>query len=139
MILVETSAWIEYDRATGSAVDTRVAELIESEGLLAATEPILMEVLAGARDDAAASKLRQLLTSFHWIAAETATDFEGAARVYRSCRKAGITPRGLVDCMVAAIALRTDATLLTADRDFSQIASVLPLHLDGASPRSGTG
>jgi predicted nucleic acid-binding protein len=36
--------------------------------------------------------------------------------------------------MVAAIALRTDATLLTADRDFSRIASVLPLRLDEASP-----
>ena len=136
MILVETSAWIEYDRATGSAVDSRVADLIESGVDIAATEPVLMEVLAGARDDAAASKLRRLLTSFHWIPAETATDFEGAARVYRSCRDAGVTPRGLIDCMVAAIALRTEATLLTADRDFSQIASVLPLRLDDASPES---
>jgi predicted nucleic acid-binding protein len=139
MILVETSAWIEYDRATGSAVDTRVAQLIESGGDIAVSEPILMEMLAGARNDEAVSLLRRLLTSFGWIPAEAATDIEGAARVYRSCREVGITPRGLVDCMVASIALRTDATLLTADQDLSQIASVLPLRLDEASPRAPMG
>ena len=29
VILADTSAWVEYDRATGSAVDDRLAELIE--------------------------------------------------------------------------------------------------------------
>ena len=28
MILADTSAWVEYDRATGSAVDRRLSELI---------------------------------------------------------------------------------------------------------------
>jgi hypothetical protein len=28
MIRVDTSAWVEYDRATGSPVDTRLTELI---------------------------------------------------------------------------------------------------------------
>ena len=51
MILADTSAWIEYDRATGSAVHRRVADLITSEGPLSVTEPVIMEVLAGARTD----------------------------------------------------------------------------------------
>jgi hypothetical protein len=37
MILADTSAWVEYDRATGSDVHRRVAELIASEGPLAVT------------------------------------------------------------------------------------------------------
>jgi predicted nucleic acid-binding protein len=52
VILADTSAWVEYDRATGSAVDQRVAELIATDGPLMVTEPVLMEVLAGARDEA---------------------------------------------------------------------------------------
>lgn len=48
MILVETSAWTEYDRATGSPIDRHLTELIAAGGDLAVTEPILMEVLAEA-------------------------------------------------------------------------------------------
>ncbi len=47
MILADTSAWVEYDRATGSAVDRRLTALIRNEGPLAVTEPVIMEVVAG--------------------------------------------------------------------------------------------
>jgi len=84
VILVETSAWVEFDRATGSPIDRTLTDLIASEVDIAVTEPVLMEVLAGARDEAAWSQLRRLLTSFSWLPAETPADFEGAARVYRT-------------------------------------------------------
>ena len=133
MILVETSAWVEYDRSSGSTVDRRLTELIAEEGDIAVTEPVLMEMLAGARDDREASQLRRLMTSFGWIAADPVVDFEGAARVYRLCRTEGVTPRGLIDCMIASIALRTRSTVLTADRDFAQMAVVVPLRIEPAS------
>jgi predicted nucleic acid-binding protein len=47
VILADTSAWIEYDRATGSPVDERVAALIATDGPLVVTEPVIMEVVAG--------------------------------------------------------------------------------------------
>jgi predicted nucleic acid-binding protein len=50
VILADTSAWVEYDRATGSSVDRRLTDLIETGGRLAVTQPVVMEVLAGARD-----------------------------------------------------------------------------------------
>ena len=133
MILVETSAWVEYDRSSGSTVDRRLTELIAEEGDIAVTEPVLMEMLAGARDDREASQLRRLMTSFGWIAADPVVDLEGAARVYRLCRTEGVTPRGLIDCMIASIALRTRSTVLTADRDFAQMAVVVPLRIEPAS------
>ena len=129
MILVDTSAWIEFDRGTGSAVDERLAELIGGAGDLAVSEPILMEVLAGARDERRERELRRLLTSFGWIPVEAAADFEGAARIYRRCRAAGVTPRGLIDCMIANIAIRSGTSLLGTDRDFDQLAGVVPLTL----------
>jgi predicted nucleic acid-binding protein len=133
MILVDTSAWIEFDRASGHPAEQRLSRLIGGGGELAATDPVLMEVLAGARSDAAALSLRRLLTSFGWIPFDAVSDFDGAARIYRACRSSGVTPRGLVDCMIAAIALRTDTPLLTADRDFLAMADVIPLRLDDAS------
>lgn len=130
MILADTSAWVEYDRATGSATDQRLTALIESGGTeLAVTEPVMMEVLAGARSEQRSHDLRRLLTSFRWISADSVADFEGAARLYRQCRAAGVTPRGLVDCMIAAIALRRGVELLALDGDFDAIAEVVPLRL----------
>ena len=48
MILVDTSAWVEYLRATGSPAHLRLRELVAGEGELATTEVVTMELLAGA-------------------------------------------------------------------------------------------
>ncbi len=130
MILADTSAWVEYDRATGSAVDRRLTELIATDGPIAVTEPVIMEVLAGARSDARQADLRRLLLRFHLYQFDPAADFDGAARVYRRCRQVGITPRGLVDCMIATVARRHQATLLACDIDLDRVARVIDVPLD---------
>lgn len=136
MILTDTSAWVEYDRATGSAVDDRLAELISNQGPLAVTEPIVMEVLAGARTDERESDLRALLLRFDLLRFDVAADFDGAVRVYRRCRAAGVTPRGMIDCMIAAVAWRHGATLLAHDADLDRLARVIGIRVDPASRRS---
>ncbi|HTJ73842.1 MAG TPA: PIN domain-containing protein [Acidimicrobiales bacterium] len=133
MILADTSAWVEYDRATGSTVDQRLTELIRAEGPLAVTEPVLMEVLAGARDDHRERALRRLLLRFDLLALDTAADFDAAARIYRRCRRAGVTPRGMVDCLIASVARRHEATILSQDADLSRVARVVGIELDQAS------
>ena len=130
MILAETSAWVEYDRATDSAVDRRLTELIANDGPIAVTEPVMMEVLAGARTAERESELRRLLMRFELLRFDTAADFEGAARVYRQCRRAGVTPRGLIDCMIAAVAARTGSTLLAQDADLDRVARIVGIKID---------
>jgi predicted nucleic acid-binding protein len=130
VILADTSAWVEYDRATGSAVDLRLSELIATGGPVAVTEPVIMEVLAGARNDAREGDLRRLLLRFRLCRFDPAADFDGAARIYRRCRQAGITPRGLVDCMIAAVARRHQATLLACDPDLDRVACVIGIAVD---------
>lgn len=133
MILADTSAWVEFDRATGSAVDERLAELIATDRPLAVTEPVVMEVLAGARDDEREIDLRRLLSRFHLLRFDAAADFHAAARIYRRCRRAGVTPRGLVDCMIASVAMRHDAVLLAHDVDLSRVSDVIGIATDPAS------
>lgn len=135
MILPDTSAWVEYDRATGSAVDRRLARLIAANGSVAVTEPVVMEILAGARSDEREADLRRLLLRFNLLRFDAAADFDGAVRIYRSCRQAGITPRGIVDCMIAAVAWRRGATLLAHDVDMARVAQVVGVDLDEASAR----
>jgi hypothetical protein len=81
VILADTSACVEFDRATGSGVDRRMTELIASDDPLAITEPVLMEVLAGARDDRRTDDLRRLLLRSHLLAIDPAADFDVAARI----------------------------------------------------------
>ena len=120
MILADTSAWIEYLRGTGSAVHTRVlAALAEAD--IAVCDAVRMEVLAGARGERHLRDLRRLLARA--VPLETLpSDHDTAALIYRSCRRHGETPRSLIDCLIAAIAIRRGATVLHADRDFSVIA-----------------
>ena len=130
MILVDTSAWVEYDRGTGSSVDQRLSDLIETEGPIAVTEPVAMEVLAGARSDAREADLHRLLLRFHWHHFDAVVDFDGAIRIYRRCRTAGIAPRGMIDCMIASVTWRQRATLLSCDADLNRVAGVVGIALD---------
>jgi predicted nucleic acid-binding protein len=133
VILADTSAWVEYDRATGSVVDRRLAALISNGAPVAVTEPVVMEVLAGARDDRRETDLRRLLLRFHLLRFDAASDFDAAARIYRRCRRAGITPRGMIDCMIMAVAWRSGVTVLAFDADFGRVAQVVGVALDEAS------
>jgi len=132
VILADTSAWLEYDRATGRAVDKRMTALIAEGGPLAVTEPVMMEVLAGARSGQRESDLRRLLLGFDLLRFDAQVDFEGAARIYRQCRRAGFTPRGMLDCMIAAVAWRYGAALLAYDVDLDRVARVVGIDLDEA-------
>ena len=133
MILADTSAWVEYDRATGSRVDRRLEELIRGDGQLAVTESVVMEVVAGCRSDEHEKDLRRLLGRFTLLRFDAIADFDAAATIYRQCRRAGIPPRGMVDCLIASVAQRHQATLLAADSDLSRVASLVGIDLDSAS------
>jgi predicted nucleic acid-binding protein len=132
VILVDTSAWVEFDRATGSSIDTRLTELIATTDDVAVSEPVIMEILAGARDDRRARDLRRLMDRFPLMRFDAAVDFDGATRIYRTCRGSGVTPRGMVDCMIAAVALRHGASLLAADSDLDRVAHVMGIEIETA-------
>lgn len=127
MILADSSAWIEYLRATGSDVDRRLTAAIESGEGLATTGPVMMEVLAGGRDEAHSRKLGRLLARCRLLLVSQPFDYESAAAIYRACRRSGITVRRLPDCLIAAVAIREGVSLLHQDSDFDAIADCAPL------------
>lgn len=134
MILVDTSAWVEFDRATGSDVDGRLSGLIADDAEIAVTEPVIMEVTAGARTDAREQDLRRLLGRCSLLRFDAVIDFDAASRIYRTCRRSGVTPRGMIDCMIASVAHRYNATLLASDADLQRVAQVIGIPLDDDHP-----
>ncbi len=122
MILVDTSAWIDFLRGTESPTHHRVRQLLGTNEPLATTEVVIMEVLAGARDEAHLQQLRRLLMRCELLPLHGLADYEAAASLYRVCRRRGETIRRLVDCLIAVPALRAEAAVLHEDRDFDAIA-----------------
>ncbi len=119
MILIDTSAWVEFLRNTGTAVCDLVDELLAEE--IAVCDPVRMEVLAGARDESHLLLLRRLLARATLIPTQP-TDFEDAAAIYRRCRRRGETVRKLMDCLIAVAAIRAGTPVLHDDADFDVLA-----------------
>jgi predicted nucleic acid-binding protein len=133
VILPDSSAWIEFQRATGSPAHLRLKEAVETGEQLATMGLVMLEVLAGARDERYARELRRLLNRCTFLRLEEPPDHEAAAALYRACRRGGKTIRKLPDCLIAAVAIRNDAKLLHQDGDFDAIALHAPLAMVNTS------
>ena len=126
MSLIDTSAWIEYLRDTNSATCNEVDRLLNFEPAIC--DPVRMELLAGARDEQHVAQLEKLLARATVIKTES-IDYDNAAAIYRACRRLGLTIRTHIDCLIAAIAIRTLTELLHNDSDFDAIAKVTMLRI----------
>ena len=127
MILVDTSAWIEFLRDTGSPICQRVDDLLATE--IATCDVVRMEVLAGARDEQHLQQLRRLLARASTLPTEP-VDYDAAAALYRTCRQRGHTVRKLIDCLIAAVAIRGNVPILHRDADFDILAQHTTLQTD---------
>ena len=119
MILVDSSAWIEFLRNTGSTVCMLVDEMLVGD--IAICDAVRMEVLAGARDESHLNQLRRLLARAT-VLPTGSTDYDEAAALYRRCRQQGETVRKLIDCLIASAAIRAGAQVLHNDADFDVLA-----------------
>jgi predicted nucleic acid-binding protein len=125
--LIDSSAWIEYLRDTNSRACNEVDRLWhERRGDVATTEPIVMEVLAGATSERRFADLQRLTDSLRLVPVDATTDYLDAAVAYRAVRSNGDTVSKMLDCLIAAVAVRTGATLVHRDRDFDLLAEALP-------------
>jgi predicted nucleic acid-binding protein len=90
--------------------------------------PVVQEVLQGFRDEGAFRTAREAMLSLPIVESPlSAPVFEEAVHLYRAARRAGITVRSAVDCLIAACAIRHGLVVLHHDRDFDAIARVSPL------------
>ena len=129
MSLIDTSAWIEYLRQTGSRTNFEVRRMLNNDAQIC--DVIRMEILAGARDQQHVAQLEKLLARATTIKTEP-VDYDNAAAIYRACRKLGVTISAQIDCLIAAIAIRTNTKIIHHDSDFDAIAQVTKLKIHPA-------
>lgn len=124
MVLIDTSVWILVFRKE-RPLD--LARLVDFDDVTTCA-PIVQEVLQGFRDEAAFRKARAAMHNLPTV--DVPLDqgvFDAAVDLYRSARRAGLTVRSSVDCLIAASAIRHDLCVLHRDRDFAALAKVSAL------------
>lgn len=129
MIVVDTSVWIDVLNDIDTPRVRDCVELIEAGEPVALTDVIFTEILQGFRSEREARTVERHLRAFPILRLEDVDDFALAAELYRSARRAGVTIRKTLDCLIAAPCVRTGAPLLHADADFDRLASCTTLRL----------
>jgi predicted nucleic acid-binding protein len=138
LILIDTSAFIEFLNRTGSPFDREIESLISNNEETAIADIVLTEVLQGIKDDKEYAEIRKSLLSFPVYSLKSIDSYVAAADLYRKCRKKGVTIKNTVDLLIAQIALENDLILLHNDNDFESIASAsnIKIHKTGSKSKS---
>jgi hypothetical protein len=124
LILVDTSVWIEVFRKS-KPLDLETIVTFED---IVTCLPVLQEVLQGFRDENAFRVARDAMTALPVVESPLGLSvFEDAVDLFRGARRAGLTIRSAVDCLIAACAIRHDVPVLHRDRDFEALATVSSL------------
>lgn len=129
MILVDTSVWIAYLRDDGTPAVDVLAGLLSREADMSITEPVMMELLAGAHRPQEAARVEALVNGLPNIPIDPSTDYRNAAGLYRASAMNGHPIRSMADCLIASVAIRREVPLLQQDRDFAFLAEISPLRL----------
>ena len=132
MLLVDSSAFVLASTRPG------FLDAFVKPREIAICPPIVQEVLQGVRLERQAW-VRSSLS--HGIMIESPVRlerFEEAARLYYALREQAITIRKSFDCLIAAIAIHHDITILHDDRDFDQIAKGSTLQVLRVTPRASS-
>jgi predicted nucleic acid-binding protein len=120
-MIVDTSVWIEFLTTSESTASRWLADRIAANSGVIVTDVVLMELLIGTTDEAKAGVRRRLLQRFDIEPLAPLRDAEDAAAIHRRCRRGGDTVRSLIDCQVAAMALRMGVVVAHRDRDYETI------------------
>ena len=131
MILVDTSVWIDVFRRQ-HPLD--LESLVPFDEIVVCL-PVVQEILQGIGDESSYRVARNALLAMPTI--ESSMDdgvFLEAAQLFRAARRAGLTVRSSIECLIAACALRHDIPVLHSDRDFTALAKISALKAQRVRP-----
>ena len=126
MILVDTSAWIEYFRNGAPSVVHKVEKSLREEDV-AIGDLIYCEILQGIYSESQRKQVEDLLLTlprFEMVGFEMA---EKSAANYRLLRSKGVTVRKTIDVIIGTFCVENDLQLIHHDRDFDLMAKHIGL------------
>jgi predicted nucleic acid-binding protein len=123
-LLVDTSAWIEVFRRPARVTLDRI---VDDRDRIVTCLPVVQEVLQGFDDERAFRIAHTAMYALPCVDSPLpASAVDAAVDLYRRARRAGITVRSSVDCLIAACASRHHLTVIHRDRDYPKLAALAP-------------
>jgi predicted nucleic acid-binding protein len=124
VILVDTSVWIEVFRKPARL---RLEDHLDFDEIVTCL-PVVQEVLQGFDRETDFRRAREAMWSLPIVESPLGPGVvDDAMELYRRARRAGLTVRSGVDCLIAACALRHNVAVLHLDRDFDHLARISQL------------
>ena len=126
MILVDTSAWIDYFNGAENSYTDALDSALE-EGVVAIGDLIFLEILQGFKNDRdfrSAKTTLENLDQYEMFGHSMALK---SAENYRTLRKKGVTIRKTADVIIATFCIESEIPLLFSDRDFIPFVTHLGL------------
>lgn len=120
-LLIDTSVWIDFFKGSDTSQVKTLTGYIQNNDPIFICPTILQEILQGIRSEKQYKEIKEYLLCLNILndnALETAL---GAAGIYRTLRKKGITIRKSNDCIIAHYAIKYSIQILNKDRDFDLI------------------
>lgn len=124
--LVDTSAWVDFLEGEVAAV-ARVGTLLD-EGDALICGPVAAELFSGAKTTREYALLKELAGGLRTL--PDPDRMWPRVADYRFALARGGFLAGILDLVIAATALDAGLPLLTRDRDFQYIRTVVPIELD---------
>ena len=128
LVLVDTSAWIEFFRSGGGEVALVVDRLLDLDRV-AVTGVVRAELQQGTRSRREFDKLKSLLGALESLDLDGEPLWTAVGETGYALRRRGINGVGIPDLIIAAVAIDHGAPVLTFDEHFAKIAEVAPLTL----------
>lgn len=121
MVLIDTSAWIEYFRDGEPGIAAEVARCLDEERVIMG-DLIYCEVMQGLRSSRQRREIGHLfstLPSFEMVGFDIA---DKASANYRLLRAKGLTIRKTIDVIIGTFCAANGVRLVHHDRDFTLMA-----------------
>lgn len=119
--LFDTSVWIDFFNGKENKEINLLTHYIEEDLPVHICPVILQEVLQGIANDKHFFNVKESFLELNMLKEEPTEAAVGAAEIYRSLRKKGITIRKSNDCLIAWYALKNSLEIVHNDRDFDLI------------------
>ena len=127
MVLVDTSALIDFLKGVKNVSTDKLNEIIELQIPFGITGHIYQELLQGTANQHDFNALKKYLDTLDFYRLKDEKEsYASAAYIYFKCRKTGVMIRSSIDCVIAQIAIENDLKLLHNDKDFESIKTVFP-------------
>jgi len=131
-IIVDSSVWIDFFNSKASSQIKDLKSILinaASKSPFNILPVIMQEVLQGIEDNKLYTIIKENLFGLDLVEFDNYEMAISAADLYRFLRKKGVTIRKANDCLIAAICIQNNFSLLHNDKDFDNIAKFTSLKI----------